>query len=39
MRIEINCDNLNNLLSTVSTGGIAKTLGMHDFIVKNKNLV
>ena len=39
MRIERNHDNLNFLLSTMFAAGIAKMLDIHDFLVKNKNLV
>ena len=37
MRIEINCDNLNCLLSTIFAADIAKTLCIYSFLVKNKN--
>ena len=39
IRIEINCDNINYLLSTISTAGIAKTLAIANFLVKYKNFV
>ena len=39
MRIEINYDNLNFLLSTNFATDIKKTLCVHNFLVKNKNLV
>ena len=37
MRIEINYDNLECLLSTIFTTKIAKTLCIKDFLVENKN--
>lgn len=39
MIIEINHCELNRLLSTAFTMGIAKTVCIHDFQVKHKNLV
>ena len=39
MRMQINDDNLNNLLSTMFAMGIAKMLSIHNILVKNKNLV
>ena len=39
MRIEINHDNPNHSLSTIFLIGIAKTVCIHEFLVKNKNLV
>ena len=39
MRIKINYDKLNHLLSTIFAVGIAKTHSIHDFLVKNKYLM
>ena len=39
MRIEINYDNPNHSLSTIFTMGIAKTVCIHNFLVKNENLM
>ena len=39
MRMQMNYDNLNHLLSSVFAADIEKTLWIHDFLVKNKNLV
>ena len=38
-RIEINCDNLNCLLSTIFAADIAKMLCIHNFLLQNKYLV
>ena len=39
MRIEINYDNLKHLLSKIFPADIGKTLCIHNFAIKNKNLM